>query len=353
LQALVRGDDLVARLGGDEFAVIVQGTLEESGVVAQRVVDALSLPHRTGERSFAVGASVGVAPLTSAGGQVAFRDADDALRAAKQAGKGCVRVTGQARLPVGDEHLDLAAAIAAEQLEMRFDAITDADGRIADVQAVPVWVHPTRGVVPPNELWAAAARQGLVPIMQLEGLRQACAAVAPLDGVGLVLALPTGQVSGPALVAAVGEALRSSGLAPSRLTLTVTEETLLTGSAELIPALETVRGTGVRLFLADYGMGHSLFALLARIRLDGVRVDVGALAGRDDTARALQVLAAIIRTTTSFGLTAVADGVDTDEVREGALAAGAEFVAGRAAPEGLRADEVAALLTTPAAALLP
>jgi len=73
LQVVVREDDLVARLGGDEFAVVVSGTLEESVEVAQRVVDALALPHRTAVRSVAGGASGGGAPLRSAGGQSAFR----------------------------------------------------------------------------------------------------------------------------------------------------------------------------------------------------------------------------------------------------------------------------------------
>jgi EAL domain-containing protein (putative c-di-GMP-specific phosphodiesterase class I) len=73
-------------------------------------------------------------------------------------------------------------------------------------------------------------------------------------------------------------------------------------------------------------------------------VDLGALAGRDDDARALQVLSAILQTTTSFGLTTIADGVDTAELRAGALAVGAHHVAGRAAPEDLRVEEVPALL---------
>jgi hypothetical protein len=48
------------------------------------------------------------------------------------------------------------------------------------------------------------------------------------------------------------------------------------------------------------------------------------------------------------GLTTIADGVDTPELRAGALAVGAEYVAGRAAPEDLRAEEVTALLAVPA-----
>jgi diguanylate cyclase (GGDEF)-like protein len=345
LQALVREDDLVARLGGDEFAVVVSGSLEESVEVAQRVVDALALPHRTADRSFAVGASVGVAPLRSAGGQSAFREADDALRAAKSAGKGCVRVADQSTHAVDDDALDLTAAMRAGELELRYDAVTAPDGTVTHVQARAAWLHPEHGRIDGQDLWAIAEKQGLLLAVQRWGVRRATREVAAMGGeVGLFLRLPSSQVPGDLMIAELKSALDRSGLAPSRLTITLSEETLLTSPAGLLPALERVRESGVRLVLSDYGMGHSLFALLARLPLDGVRVAVGALAGRDDDVRALQVLSAIVRTTTSFGLTTIADGIDTPELREGALAVGAEFVAGRVAPEDLRTEEVAALL---------
>jgi diguanylate cyclase (GGDEF)-like protein len=342
LQTVVREDDLVARLGGDEFAVLVSGTLEEAVEVAARVVDALALPHRTADRSFAVGASVGVAPLRSAGGQAAFREADDALRAAKQAGKGCVRVADQHET---DDGLDLALALRDGELELRYDAVTAPDGRITHVQARAVWLHPERGRIDGQDLWAIAEKQGLVLAVQRWGVRLATREIAAMDGdLGLFLRLPSSQIPGDVMIAELTAALAASGLAPSRLTVTLSEETLLTSPAGLLPALERVRDSGVRLVLSDYGMGHSLFALLARLSLDGVRVAVGALAGRDDDARALQVLAAIVRTTTSFGLTTIADGIDSASLRAGAVAAGAEFVAGRVAPEDLRAADLAALL---------
>ena len=49
LHTVVREGDLVARLGGDEFAVLVTGTLDEAAEVAQRVVDALAMPHRVAD----------------------------------------------------------------------------------------------------------------------------------------------------------------------------------------------------------------------------------------------------------------------------------------------------------------
>jgi diguanylate cyclase (GGDEF)-like protein/PAS domain S-box-containing protein len=350
LHTVVREDDLVARLGGDEFAVLVTGSLAEAEDVAQRVVDALGIPHRTSDWAFAVGASVGVAALGRAGGQLAFREADAALRTAKQAGKGCVRLADAEDSALVLPDAEVAELLDEGALRIRFDAVCDADMRIVLLHAVPVWQHPVHGTVRGMELWTAAERQGRSAVLQTWLLQHACHEVAGLDDdrIGVVVGLPAGHVSPDGLAAEVAAALAASGLSPSRLMLSFTEETLLTASAALVPQLEAARRTGVRLCLDNYGMGHSLFALLARISLDSVRVDLTALASRDDTDRALQVLAAIVRTTRSFGLTTIAGGISTPEVRDAVVAVGVELLHGRGQPHDRTVDQVAALVAVPA-----
>src|SRR5215210_4098042 len=120
LHTVVREADLVARLGGDEFAVLVTGSIADAEDVAQRVVDVLGMPHRTSDWAFAVGASVGGAELGAGGGQFAFREADEALREAKRAGKGCVRLAHHdevSHLVVPDA--DLAAVVDEGVLQLR------------------------------------------------------------------------------------------------------------------------------------------------------------------------------------------------------------------------------------------
>src|SRR4029450_9684583 len=205
---------------------------------------------------------------------------------------------------------------------VRLDAACDADGRIQVVHAVPVWDHELHGTVRGQDLWGAAERHGRTAEVQRWLLRRACMNVASLpdERVAVAVSLPPGHVPVEGLAEQVADALAESGLAPSRLMLSFTEETLLTSSAALVPELEAARRTRPRLCLDNYGMGHSLFALLARIPLDLVRVDLAALAARDDTDRALQVLAAIVRTTRAFGLTAIAGGIGTPELREAVVA---------------------------------
>ena len=348
LQTVLRDDDLVTRLGGDEFAILVTGSMAEAEEVAGRVVDTLSLPHRTEEWAFAIGASVGVAPLEVAGGQSAFRAADAALRAAKKAGKGCVRIAdGTPETSFGA--VDVPQAMLDGDLFVRFDSAVDADGRISVLHAVPAWDHPVYGSFRGQELWGATERHGRSAELQEWLLHRACAEVAVLPDptIAVAVSLPAGHVTAERLADQVASALAASGLAPERLVLSVTEETLLTSSAALVPELETAHAAGVRLCLDNYGMGHSLFALRARLSLDMVRVDLAALGARDDTEGALRVLSAIVRTTAAFGLGTVAGGITTARLREAAVAAGATYLHGRLLPLDLSADDVTALLRAP------
>jgi diguanylate cyclase (GGDEF)-like protein/PAS domain S-box-containing protein len=347
LNTVVRDDDLVARLGGDEFAVLVTGSLPEAEEVAQRVVDVLGMPHRVGEFTFAVGASVGVAELGRGGGQLAFREADEALLGAKSAGKGCVRLASQdvrSHLVVPDA--ELAAIVDEGVLELRLDAACDADGRIGLVHAVPVWQHAVHGTVRGLELWSAAERQGRTDALHRWLLNETCLEAVSLldDRVDVVTSLPAGLVNPEGLAAEVAAALQASGLAPSRLILSFTEETLLTSSAALLPELEAVRATGVRLCLDNYGMGQSIFALMARVPLDVVRVDLNALAPRDEVDRALHVLGMIIGTIQNLGMVSVAGGVATPELRATIAATGVDLLHGRTEPHDLTVEELSVLV---------
>ncbi|WP_130504306.1 diguanylate cyclase domain-containing protein [Blastococcus saxobsidens] len=346
LHTVVRDDDLVARLGGDEFAVVVAGSVADGEDVARRIVDVMAMPFRTDGTTFAVGASVGVAGLASLGGQAAFRAADSALREAKRAGKGCVRVSDDVLVLAGADEMSLELAEAEGTTTVRFDAACTSDGRIALVQATPVYRHPGIGAVQGPELWSAADRHGRTAALQGWLLRQACAELATLPdrSVALAVSLPPGPAPAVGLAREVADALAETGVDPSRFVLSFTEETLLTSSAALVPELAAIRRSGVRLCLDNYGLGYSLFGLMARVPLDMVRVELPALAARDDTDRALLVLAAIGRTTTDLGLVSIAGGIATTEQRDGAVAAGLQLLHGRALPHDLTVETLTALL---------
>ena len=89
-----RSSDLMARYGGEEFAVVLSNTdLKGAFTIAQRicqVIRALQIPHSSSEVEAVVTASLGVSAIIPTAGQkpnVLIRQADQALYAAKQAGR--------------------------------------------------------------------------------------------------------------------------------------------------------------------------------------------------------------------------------------------------------------------------
>ena len=301
LNTVVREDDLVARLGGDEFAVLVTGSIAEAEDVAQRVVDVLGMPHRTSEWAFAVGASVGVAELGAGGGQLAFREADEALLDG-QAGRQGLRAPGATatRPPTSSSRTPTSPPSSTRACcSCGSTPPATPTGRIALVHAVPVWQHAVHGTVRGMELWSAAERQGRTAALQRWLLRQACArGRGPGRRPHRRRRQPARRAWSTPRAGRRGGG-RARGQRPGPL---AAGAVLHRGdAADLLGRPGARAGGGARApasacCLDNYGMGHSIFALLARVPLDVVRVDLTALAPRDDTARALQVLGMIART---------------------------------------------------------
>ncbi|GEO81018.1 diguanylate cyclase domain-containing protein [Pararhodospirillum oryzae] len=91
LRRAVRLSDEVARLGGDEFTVLLSEVrgLEDAEMVAAKVVQALGAPFMVLGERVPLSASVGIAtvPTHGADAEQLLRAADEAMYAAKKAGK--------------------------------------------------------------------------------------------------------------------------------------------------------------------------------------------------------------------------------------------------------------------------
>jgi diguanylate cyclase (GGDEF)-like protein len=98
LQGCVRSQDVVARLGGDEFGVLVDGYPQPPEEIGQRVLEAMSEPHRTDNGSHRIRASIGISHREAFDPALTADDllgtADAAMYTAKRLGKGMVVVHG-------------------------------------------------------------------------------------------------------------------------------------------------------------------------------------------------------------------------------------------------------------------
>jgi EAL domain-containing protein (putative c-di-GMP-specific phosphodiesterase class I) len=101
-------------------------------------------------------------------------------------------------------------------------------------------------------------------------------------------------------------------VAPRQLSLEITEGVVLGDLDEAIARLQELRGDGHRFLIDDFGTGYSSMAYLKRLPMDGLKIDqsfVQDLEG-DDNSKA--IVEAILAIGHRFGLTIVAEGVESE-----------------------------------------
>ena len=329
IRSCVSQSDTVARLGGDEFTVILPklDTTDNVGTVANAIIGKLAQPFALGGDEAFISASVGITvyPNDATELDILFKNVDQAMYAAKNAGRNRVgyftqalRVSAEKRLRLTN---DLRAAIAGSQFQLYYQPIVDlATGEIAKAEALIRWFHPERGMVSPTEFIPLAEETGLiVPIgdwVFREAVQQAKQWRTQINAAFQIsVNMSPVQIRQDSLVCEHwSEHLAQEGLPGQSIAVEITEGLLL--DAELNEKLLTFRDAGVRVSIDDFGTGYSSLAYLKRFDIDYLKIDrsfvhnVGADADNQALCEAMVVLAH------KLGLSVIAEGVETTAQRD-------------------------------------
>ena len=231
--------------------------------LAARLIELLEEPFEIDGHQIAVGVSIGIAfaPQDAADAERLLKCADLALYRAKDDGRGVYRLfraemdgAMQARRALES---DLRQALPAGQLELHYQPLIDLTRRrVAGCEALLRWRHPTRGLVLPEVFIPLAEETGMIVPIGEWVLAQACADAAGWpQGMKVAVNLSAVQFRSRHLGAAIGDALRDSGLPPMRLELEITEMAMLQDSEAMLDVLHRLHTLGVQIALDDFGTG--------------------------------------------------------------------------------------------------
>jgi diguanylate cyclase (GGDEF)-like protein len=357
LQSTVREQDTVGRLGGDEFVVLIETTPDEAtpDVLAERLTEALREPVELGDagKSFSITASIGVAIGHYATPDELLRDADLALYAAKAAGKDRYALYDEGLYADAEGRLDLeadlSAAVDANQLFLLYQPIFDlASQSVVGVEALVRWRHPQRGVVGPASFIPLAEESRLIVPIGRWVLEEACRQASAWHAEGLELGISVNvsayQLNRREFTDDVQHALESSGIAPSSLTLEITETALVRDVPAACERLEEVKALGVRVAIDDFGTGYASLSHLQRMPVDVLKIDRSFVAALNDGGRSRELLAAILGVGQSLSLSVVAEGIEELDQRTTLEEMGCEMAQGFLLGHPGAAGEIEALL---------
>ncbi len=367
LRECVRESDTVAHISGDEFSITIEdlASAEAASRVARKIIDALALPIICDGREFFVTSSIGISVYPADGTDVTslMKYADAAMYKAKEAGGNTYQFyaaeMGQRTAERLTQELSLRHALEREEFALHFQPIVSlASGKVAAVEALLRWHHPTLGLVSPIEFIPLLEETGMIVPVGEWVLRQACMQAQAWQGVGggplrVAVNLSPRQFSAPNLVDQLVNALTESGLAPELVELEITEGMLMQPSPLVQDAFFCVRDMGCRIAIDDFGTGYSSLSYIRRFPASTLKIDrsfVSEVAGNEGDA-------AIVRTIISMAhnlkMEVVAEGVETQEQLDFLRANDCELVQGYFFSRPVPADEIPALLRAIASRSLP
>lgn len=362
----VRSSDTVARLGGDEFALLLPGVgdLDQAGLVAQNVLQAVSRPIALGEETVSVGASVGIAIHGQDTAQTddLLSNADLALYQAKNHGRHCFRHYSPTLRQAVDRarayDTELRRAVDCGEFEVFYQPqIRLTDGALVGAEALLRWRHPRDGLLSPAAFMAGLENRPISAEVGQWVLREACAQAArwraeywPEFRIGVNLF--GSQFRSGQLAANVRVALHAAVLPSTALELEVTENIMLRHDQGIIAPLQELRDEGVQIAFDDYGTGFASLSMLKRFPLTRLKIDKSFVQGMCRDARDAAVIRAVLFLGKSFGFSVIAEGVETEEQAERLRRKGCEEVQGYLFGRPMPASEFVAMTVSRSRSLL-
>lgn len=328
ISGVVRQGDTVARLGADDFAVVLHDLHAAADVVAitHQLMDAVSQPLDVGPEGMSLTCSIGIAvyPQDGSDASVLRRNAEAAQYKAMEL-RNCFRFytpelneRAQDRLSL---EVELHRAVERDEFVLYYQPKVDLEtGDITGAEALIRWIHPERGLVPPNDFIPLAEDTGLIVPIGAWAMEQACGTIQAINErrdleLQIAVNLSAKQFGDEQLSQTIEQALATAGLLPELLECELTESMLMDNPDRALEIVTQLTSLGVRVALDDFGTGYSSLSYLKRFPIDTLKIDRSFIKDIPDDAQDMAIARAIIAMAETLDLYVVAEGVETQEQR--------------------------------------
>jgi diguanylate cyclase (GGDEF)-like protein len=354
IEACIRASDTLARVGGDEFVLLGEvGDPEDAAGLAEKVIESVGRIFECAGYRLQVTASVGI--VIGDGSERDHRgllsNADAAMYHAKALGRNGFCFFEASMNADAQEQMrllhDLRMAVERRELVLYYQPKFDAGSKqMIGVEALLRWVHPVRGMVPPDKFIPLAEKTGLILSIGEWVLDEACRQMQAWrthGKIAVAVNLSSVQFASAGLVELVRETLARYEVDPRCLTLEVTESTAMRNVDASMVVLQQLSEMGVHISIDDFGTGYSSLLYLKRLPATELKIDRGFVRDLTDDAEDAAIISAIVALGKALHLTVVAEGVETEAQQEFLKRLGCDSLQGYLLGRPMAAEKLSAL----------
>ena len=209
---------------------------------------------------------------------------------------------------------DLLGAMHRDEITVLFQPQFDCrTGVLKGAEALARWQHPRFGRIAAETLFAVADRGDHVAQLSNHIARRALTlAAAWPKPLRMSLNITAEDFALGDVVGSIRGLLAKSGFAPERLTLEITEQSLIGDFETCAVALEALASDGVQVALDDFGTGFSNFRTLKALPLNALKLDRSLVRDIALDPRDRAIVAAMIAMARALDMKVIAEGIESE-----------------------------------------
>jgi diguanylate cyclase (GGDEF)-like protein/PAS domain S-box-containing protein len=354
MKSALREGDTLARIGGDEFVAILADLehVKDCEPVLTRMLAAASERVSVGSLSLQVSVSMGVTfyPQEGADADLLLRQADQAMYAAKQAGKNryyLFDVAQDSAVRERRESIDrISQALSSDEFVLYYQPkVNMRTEQVVGVEALIRWQHPLRGLLAPAEFLPAIDDHPVSVLIGEWVIRTALTQMATWLKAGFTIPVSVNvgarQLQQDGFASKLKKILTKRGdIDPMHLQLEVLESNALHDINEVGKIMNACHEFGVTFALDDFGTGYSSLTYLKHLPAHTLKIDQSFVRDMLEDSSDLAIVNGVIGLARAFGREVIAEGVETMTHRDMLLSIGCDVAQGYGVARPMPADKL-------------
>lgn len=313
-------DLLLSRPGGDEFAIMLPEIqrVEEAEQLSHHIIKAIQQPLNSDDKSYSLSCSIGITiyPDDANSAERMLKHADIAMYESKKSGRNRVSYFLPAMHRQVEERVaiqqGISLAMAENQLHIEYQPIVNLKNRkIAGAEALLRWHHPKRGRLGPETFIPIIEESDQIGPLTVWIIETVAAELKTLpslnDTAKLSINISSAILNKPELTRLVDDALKKVDAPNQRICLEITETSLMKDIDNTLPLLNQWKDAGYSIWIDDFGTGYSSLNYLARLPIDGVKIDRSFIRDLHNSRPVIETILALAKT---MNLLTVSEGIE-------------------------------------------